>query len=103
MPRAGLHSDVSHSPAECGGALTSPGSGRPRGSLSLVHAQEGLATMRTSEFDPAGRRVLQHDMLDELTPSRRASSPLAVRHGSLLASHCPDAYPGSLAVVQHHP
>jgi hypothetical protein len=33
MPRAGLHSGVSHSPAECGGAPTSPGSGRPRGSL----------------------------------------------------------------------
>ena len=27
--------------------------------------QEGLATMLTSDFDPAGRRVLQHDMLDE--------------------------------------
>ena len=33
MPRAGLLSDVSHSPAECGGAYTSPGSGSHCGSL----------------------------------------------------------------------
>ena len=43
---------------------------------SLVHTQEGLATILTSNFDPAGRRVLQHDMQDEdrllhAVPARR--------------------------------
>ena len=32
---------------------------------SRAHTKEGLATMLTSDFDPAGRRVLQHDKLDE--------------------------------------
>jgi hypothetical protein len=41
-----------------------------------VHTQERLATMLTSYFDPAGRRVLQHDMEDEdqllhAVPARR--------------------------------
>ena len=44
--------------------------------------------MFTSDVDPAaaGRRVLQHDMLDEV-PSRRASSPPVIRHDLLIASH----------------
>jgi hypothetical protein len=44
--------------------------------LALVHTQEELATILTSIFDPAGRRVLQHDMQDEdrllhAVPARR--------------------------------
>jgi hypothetical protein len=44
--------------------------------LALVHTQEGLTTILTSNFDPAVRRVLQHDMQDEdrllhTVPARR--------------------------------
>ena len=68
--------------------------------LSCTH-KEGLATMLTSDFDPAGRRVLQHDMEDEdrflhAMPARRRSFGMICRDqgscqttSSAISSSCP--------------